>query len=487
MSLTTTLECAFVGGRRINHSGDRSALVDPVDGKPWIEVTAASAAETAHAVETASAAFGNGAPGNGWGRSSSAERSRALFGLATLIEEHAEELAQLESRNVGKPIREARDEAALAARCYRYYAGAADKAAGATLPVAAGGLSLTLREPLGVCGLIIPWNFPMVITAWKTAPALALGNTVVVKPATLTPLTALRLAELATQAGVPDGVFNVVPGSGAEAGETLVRHPAVRKISFTGSTEVGVGVMRAAADGIKRVTLELGGKSANIVFADADFERAADAAVWSVLGNAGQDCCARSRLLVERPLYDRFVEAVAERFANLRLGLPHDASTEIGPLVSVAHRDAVAAYIDAGKSEGARLVCGGGMPQRFAQGAWLEPALFADTSPRMKIVREEIFGPVLAAMPFDKEDEAVSLANDTTYGLSGSVWTADLGRGVRVARRVRTGVISVNSASSVHLEAPFGGVGSSGLGRELGMAALDSYSETKSVYIDDSV
>ena len=395
-------------------------------------------------------------------------------------------MAELESRNVGKPLREAREEVALAARCFRFYAGAADKAGGSTVPVAAAGLNLTLREPVGVCGLIVPWNFPLVISAWKVAPALAMANTVVVKPATQTPLTVLRLAELASESGLPDGAFNVVPGPGDEVGDALVRHRSVRKISFTGSTEVGISVMKLAAEDLKRVTLELGGKSANVVFADADIDRAADAAVWSVLGNAGQDCCARSRLFVQRPLYESFVQRVAERFRAVILGAPLDESTQMGPLISKSHRRRVMEYVESGKRQGARLLCGGRIPEtaELTDGAYLEPALFVDAGAETRIMREEIFGPVLAAAPFDSEEQAVALANDTTYGLSGSVWTRDLGQALRVAGRIRTGVLSINSATSVHLEAPFGGVRHSGIGRELGLAALDTYSELKTVYID---
>jgi len=448
-------------------------------------VASAAREDVDRAVRSARAAFES----ESWRRSSSAQRTDSLLRLASLIDENAAELADLESRNVGKPIREARDEVALASRCFQYYAGAAARICGQTIPVAAGGLSLTLRQPLGVCGLIIPWNFPLVIAAWKLAPALAAGNTAVLKPSSQTPLTALRLGELAVEAGFPAGAVNVVPGPGAAAGNALARHPLVRKISFTGSTEVGAEVMRIAADGIKRVTLELGGKSANIVFADADIDRACLGAVASVLGNAGQDCCARSRLLVERPAYQRVAENVRETFRARRLGPPSDDATEMGPLVTFAHRERVMGYVNVGKVEGARLACGGQPPvdPSLSSGSYLEPALFVDVEPRMRIAREEIFGPVLCVLPFDDEAEAVRIANESEYGLSSSVWTSDLGRGVRVARAMESGVVSVNSSHSVHLEAPFGGFKSSGLGRELGMAAIEHYSELKSVYIDDAV
>jgi betaine-aldehyde dehydrogenase len=408
-----------------------------------------------------------------------------LLRLATLIRQNLEPLAQLESRNVGKPIREARDEVNLAADCFEYYAGVINKAGGQTIPVAAAGTSLTLREPIGVCGLIAPWNFPIAITAWKVAPALAMGNTLVLKPASQTPMTALRLGELALQAGVPAGVLNVVTGAGSLAGEALVRHPLVAKVSFTGSTAVGTQVMKLAADSIKRVTLELGGKSANLIFADANLDQALPKAMWSGLGNAGQDCCARSRILVDRSIYPEVVEGLAAQFQTLKLGHPLDESTEMGCLISRQHRDRVRRYVELGIQAGAKLVCGGDVPTdpTLAPGAYLAPAMFADVDPKMRIAQEEIFGPVVAVLPFDSEEEAIAMANNSLYGLSGSIWTQDISRALRVARAIETGVLSINTGHSVHLEAPFGGVKQSGLGRELGLAALDHYSETKSIFI----
>jgi betaine-aldehyde dehydrogenase len=408
-----------------------------------------------------------------------------LLRLATLIRQNLEPLAQLESRNVGKPIREARDEVNLAADCFEYYAGVINKAGGQTIPVAAAGTSLTLREPIGVCGLIAPWNFPIAITAWKVAPALAMGNTLVLKPASQTPMTALRLGELALQAGIPAGVLNVVTGAGSLAGEALVCHPLVAKVSFTGSTAVGTQVMKLAADSIKRVTLELGGKSANLIFADANLDQALPKAMWSGLGNAGQDCCARSRILVDRSIYPEVVEGLAAQFQTLKLGHPLDESTEMGCLISRQHRDRVRRYVELGIQAGAKLVCGGDVPTdpTLAPGAYLAPAMFADVDPKMRIAQEEIFGPVVAVLPFDSEEEAIAMANNSLYGLSGSIWTQDISRALRVARAIETGVLSINTGHSVHLEAPFGGVKQSGLGRELGLAALDHYSETKSIFI----
>lgn len=476
-------EQLIIGGDRVAaESGSTTTILSPVDHAPLARVADAAAADAGRAVDVAHAASRGE-----WRRISSRDRGKLLLRIASLIRDDAEELARLEAQNVGKPIREARDEVALAADCFEYYAGAIDKIGGSTIPVAARGTGLTFREPIGVCALIVPWNFPIAITSWKLAPALAMGNTVVIKPAGQTPLTAFRLAEVALAAGIPPGVVNVVTGSGSVIGEALVTHPLVRKVAFTGSTEVGTRVMKLAADDIKRVTLELGGKSANLIFADADLERAIPSAMSSVLGNAGQDCCARSRLLVDRAVYQRVLDGLGELFGAVRLGDPLDEATEMGPLVTNAHRERVLEFADRGRSEGAVLVCGGEVPteEPLGRGSYMRPAIFAEVTPEMTIFKEEIFGPVLAVTPFDSEDEAITLANATLYGLSGSIWTRDIGRALRVARAVEAGVLSINSGSSVHLEAPFGGVKRSGIGRELGLAALDHYSELKSVFISD--
>ena len=453
-------------------------LIEPATGERLAMAAQGTRDDVDRVVRAADRAFTKGE----WSNMHPRERGRVLLRLASLIRDNASELARLESRNVGKPIRESRDEVGLAADCFEYYAGTVNKVGGQTIPANPKGVLMTFREPVGVCGIIVPWNFPIAITSWKVSPALAMGNSVVLKPAEQTPLTALRLEKLALEAGIPDGVFQVITGPGSVVGDALLRHPLVRKVAFTGSTEVGMNVMRIAADDIKRVSLELGGKSPNIIFDDADFDRAVASAASSALGNAGQDCCARSRVLVQQSIYDRFQKAIVEAFEKIKVGDPLDDETEMGPLITTAHRERVMQYIASGKSEGATLACGGDAPK--GSGSYLQPAVFLDATPEMKIVREEIFGPVITVMPFKDESEAVTMANDSLYGLSGSIWTRDIARALRVARAVQTGNLSINTGSSVHLEAPFGGVKRSGLGRELGLQVLDHYTEWKTVFID---
>jgi betaine-aldehyde dehydrogenase len=459
-------------------SGRLAPVLNPATGETLARVAQGGPEDVDAAVAAAKRSYESGE----WRRATAMERAKVLLRLAERIRAEAEELAALESRNVGKPIQEARGEIGMGADCFQYYAGLIPAFGGRTVPVGAPGTGLTFREPVGVCGLIVPWNFPFAITTWKVAPALALGNSVVVKPASATPLTALRLAELAAEAGLPPGVLNVVPGPGGAAGSALARHPDVRKVAFTGSTEVGSEVMRLAAGDVKRVSLELGGKSASLIFADADLEKAG-ASVSGSFGNAGQDCCARSRILVERPVYEEVVERFVEHTRALRVGDPLDEETKIGSLISPEHRGKVDGYVRRGVEQGAKLCTGG--RAREGVGSFYEPAVFRDVDPSMVIAQEEIFGPVVAILPFDTEEEAIRLANATVYGLSGSLWTRDVGRALRVVRAVETGVISVNTGWSVHLEMPFGGVKRSGVGRELGPAALDHYSEHKSVFISE--
>jgi betaine-aldehyde dehydrogenase len=451
-------------------------VIEPACGEPFEEVALAGPDDLEAAIAAASEAFPR------WSGLSAVARAETLFRFSDLVRSHGEELARLEARNVGKPIGDARWEAGHVADTLRYYAGAADKFFGQTMAVKKPGLEITVHDPLGVVGLIVPWNFPMVIATWKLAPALACGNTVVLKPASLTPLSALRLGELALEAGLPPGVLNVVPGPGASIGNALAAHPDVAKIGFTGETATGRSIMAAASATIKRVGLELGGKSPNVIFADVDVEQAAGEAVASVFANAGQDCCARSRVIVERGIAGRFLDAMAAATRALRVGDPLLESTQMGPVISAPQRERTESYLALGVGEGARLVCGGERIE--GAGYFLRPAIFADARPRMRIVDEEIFGPVVTVMTFDTEEEAITLANDTIYGLSGSLWTNDLKRGLRVARALRTGVLSVNSSSSVHLQAPFGGFKQSGLGRELGMQAMEHYTEVKSIYFE---
>jgi acyl-CoA reductase-like NAD-dependent aldehyde dehydrogenase len=442
---------------------------EPATAEVMAEIPQAGVEETDAAVARAKAAF------PGWRGAAPADRSALLHRLANALEGDLEDLARLEARNAGKPISDARGEMGMVVETFRYYAGAPERNTGRTIPVA-GGVDMTFREPLGVVGLITPWNFPLTIAGWKLGPALAAGNTVVLKPAELTPLTALEFERIALDAGIPEGVVNVVAGPGSVCGQRLVEHPDVAKIAFTGSTEVGRRIAAGAAETIKRVTLELGGKSANIVYADADLEQAAASAPGAVFGNAGQDCCARSRILVERSALDRFMEVLEEAVEGIRVGDPLDESTEMGPLISEGQRETVSSYV----SDDAPVAVRGSAPD--GPGYWFPPTVLCPVDNDDRAAREEIFGPVAAVIPFRDEEEAIRLANDTIYGLSGSVWTRDGAKALRTARALETGVISINSNTSVRVSTPFGGFKQSGYGRELGPDALDAYSEVKNVY-----
>jgi acyl-CoA reductase-like NAD-dependent aldehyde dehydrogenase len=444
-------------------------VVEPATGEVMARVEQAGPEETDAAVARAKAAF------PAWRAVAPGDRAALLHRLADALDEQQEELARLEARNAGKPISDARGEMGMVVDTFRYYAGAPERLLGKTIPVA-GGVDMTFREPLGVVGLIVPWNFPLVIASWKVAPALAAGNTIVLKPAELTPLTALELEEIALEAGLPEGVLNVVAGPGRVCGQRLVEHPDVAKIAFTGSTEVGRGIAQGAAGTIKRVTLELGGKSANIVFADADLETAARSAPPAVFGNAGQDCCARSRILVERSALDEFMSVFAEGVESLRVGDPLSEDTEMGPLISQDQRESVSSYVNGDAPVAVR----GSAPD--GPGFWFPPTVLCPVSNDDRAAREEIFGPVAAVIPFDGEADAIRQANETIYGLSGSVWTRDGAKALRVARGVDTGVISINSNTSVRVSTPFGGFKQSGVGRELGPDAPEHYTEVKNVY-----
>jgi acyl-CoA reductase-like NAD-dependent aldehyde dehydrogenase len=444
-------------------------VIEPATEAVLEELPRAGIEEVDAAVENAKRAF------PGWRAIAPADRASRLHALADALASARDELALLEARNAGKPIADARGEMDMVVATFRYYAGAPERLLGDTIPVT-GGQAFTVREPLGVVALIVPWNFPLTIASWKLAPALAAGNTVVLKPAELTPLTALRFASIALDAGIPEGVVNVVVGPGSVCGQRLVEHPDVAKIAFTGSTEVGRAIAAGAAATIKRVTLELGGKSPNLVFADADVESAAAAAPMAVFGNAGQDCCARSRILVQRSVLDRFMDALEDAVESIRVGDPLDEATQMGPLISAARRDEVASFVNGE----APVAIRGSAPE--GPGYWFPPTVLCPVDPGARAAREEIFGPVATVIPFADEDDAVRLANDTIYGLSGSIWTRDGARALRVARAINAGVLSINSNTSVRVATPFGGFKQSGYGRELGPHALDAYTEVKSIY-----
>jgi aldehyde dehydrogenase (NAD+)/betaine-aldehyde dehydrogenase len=470
----------FINGEPSEPSGgELKELTEPATGEPLAKVAMASEADVDRAVDAARAALEGD-----WGKTPPTERSRLLHALADALVANRKELAELEVRNVGKAISSVKAELNQGIENFRFYASAIGSIAGRSNPMGGSLLFYSLKEPVGVAGQIVPWNYPLMMTTWKLAPALAAGCTVVLKPDSQTPLTALRMAELATEVGFPPGSINVVPGPGMTIGRHLVRHPGVDKIAFTGSTETGAQIMRDASDGIKRLTLELGGKSPNIVFADADLADAIPSSAWSIYYSAGQSCEARSRILVEESLYDDFVSQFAETAGKLKVGDPFEAETQIGSLISTEHRDRVHGFVEKGREEGAEVVAGG--EPTNGKGAFYPPTVLAGVAPEMIVAQEEIFGPVVTVSPFADEKDAVRQANAVRYGLMATVWTGDPARGHRLARRIKAGTVGINMPFTAFPGIPFGGYKHSGFGRELGLETLELYLETKSVIVSTS-
>ncbi len=470
----------FINGEVVEPSdgGEVRALVEPATGDPLARAAMASTDDVDRAVAAARAAL-EGA----WAKTPPGERSRLLHALADAISANRKELAELEARNVGKAISSVKAELTQGVENFRFYASVIGSIAGRSNPLGGSLLHYSLKEPVGVAGQIVPWNYPLMLATWKLAPALAAGCTVVLKPDPATPLTALRLAELASEVGIPPGVLNIVPGDGPTVGAHLVRHPGIDKVAFTGSTQTGSEIMRLAAEPVKRLTLELGGKSPSVVFADADLTDAIPSAVWSIYYSAGQSCEARSRVLVERPLYEEFVSRFADAARGLNVGDPLDPSTQMGSLISGSHRDKVHRFVELGREEGAEVVTGG---EPIGAGAFYPPTVLAKVESRMTVAQEEIFGPVVTVTPFEDETEAVRLANDVKYGLMATIWTGDPARGHRLARRIRAGTVGINTPFTAFPGIPFGGYKQSGFGRELGIETLELYLETKSVLVSTS-
>ena len=472
----------YVGGEwTLAADGATRDLINPSNGRVVAQVAEAAAADAERAIAAARTAFDEGP----WGGTSAADRAALLFKVADAIDRHRDEFMRIDTLNGGKPLRETEYDAVDAANCFRYYAGLATKPHGQTFDVPAPSQTFTVREPIGVCGQIIPWNYPLLMAVWKLAPALAAGNVCVLKPSELTPLSALRLATIFEELNFPPGVLNVVTGRGATAGNAIAASTRVDKVAFTGGTKTGRSIMQAATSNLKKISLELGGKSPNVVFADADFDTAVDYALFGIFANAGQVCSAGSRLIVERSLHDRFIERLVERAQKIRVGDGFDPQTEMGPIISPVHRERVEGYITAGKTEGAELLCGGErLGGELAEGNFIAPTIFDRTNRDMRIVQEEIFGPVLVVQTFDDEAEAIALANDTIYGLAGAVFIEDVAKAHRVIRKMRAGITWINTYHPTYNEAPWGGYKQSGIGRELGTYGYDAYTEVKQINVN---